>query len=180
MTRSHQNPNASGKMDFIRLLSLLFLYAAVFGWILCVKSLAADMSDPTSSDSEREVPPPYSYSPQGKPDPFKPFIGYLKTSNQEKTPERALTPLQKFEISQLKLVGVYSRGGEAKALIQDPDKKGYIVALDDLVGPNWGRVTRILPDRVIITEKKEGLLGKTVEREIVMKLHRPGETSGNE
>ena len=180
MTRSHQSPSASEKMDSISRHSTLCLWVLVLGWIVCSTSWAANTSDPTSSEFGKEVPVPYSYSPQGKPDPFKPFIGYLQTTDQEKSPERALTPLQKFEISQLKLVGVYSRGGEAKALIQDPDKKGYIVATDDLVGPNWGRVTRILPDRVIITEKKEGLLGKTVEREMVIKLRRPGETSGNE
>ena len=180
MTRSHQNSKTSEKMDSLRLLLMLCLCVLVFGWIVCVKSWAADTSNSTSSRSGKEVPVPYSYSPQGKPDPFKPFIGYLKAADQEKSPDRALTPLQKLQVSQLKLVGVYSRGGEAKALIQDPEKKGYIVALDDLVGPNWGRVSRILPDRVIITEKREGLLGKTVEREIVIKLRRPGETSGNE
>jgi len=180
MTRSHHNPNTSEKMSFIKQLSLLGLCIVVFGWMVCQAAPAADTSFPASSDLTKEIPAPYSYSPKGKPDPFKTFIGYLKTADQEKSPERALTPLQKFEVSQLKLVGIYSRGGEAKALIQDPDKKGYIVALDDLVGPSWGRVTRILRDRIIITEKTKGPLGKTVDREIVMKLHRPGETSGNE
>lgn len=180
MARTHQNPNTSEKMSLVKRLSLLCLYVVVFGWIVCEMSWAADTPVPDSSDSTKEVPAPYSYSPQGKPDPFKPFIGYLKTADQEEAPERALTPLQKFEVSQLTLVGIYSRGGQSKALIQDPDKKGYIVALDDLVGPNWGRVTRILPDRVVVTEKTKGLLGKTVDREVVIKLHRPGETSGNE
>jgi len=180
MTRSHQNSDTYQKMGFIRHLSLLCLCVAILGWIVCGTSLAEESSAPESTASSKEVPAPYSYSSQGKPDPFKPFIGYLKTADQEKIPEHALTPLQKYEVSQLQLVGIYSRGGEAKALIQDPDKKGYIVTLDDLVGPNWGRVTRILQDRIIITEKKKGPLGKTVDREIVMKLHRPGAVPGNE
>jgi type IV pilus assembly protein PilP len=64
----------------------------------------------------------YIYDPTGKPDPFKPFISEVKRSKEEA--DKTLQPLQKYEISQLKLVAIIWNIDTPRALVEDSSGRG--------------------------------------------------------
>ncbi len=124
---------------------------------------------------ESEKPPEveYSYNPLGKPDPFKPFIQISPIKEAKRTVP--LTPLQKYEISQLKLVAIILAPEDNVAMVEDSTGKGYIVKKGTLIGKNDGKVVKILKDKIIIEEPYQDVLGQTKVNEVIMPLHRPEE-----
>jgi len=115
----------------------------------------------------------YSYNPAGKPDPFKPFIQL--TPSKERRGGR-LTPLQKYDISQLKLVAIITiPKGNNVALVEDSAGKGYFLKKGTVIGKNDGKVKSILKDKVIIQEVYQDIFGQTKVNEIPLFLHRPEE-----
>ena len=137
----------------------------------------------------RRVPPPaakpsplppkkekrhYVYNPTGKRDPFRPFIA-MQTPVKPSSQKIPLTPLQKYDLSQLKLVAILVGKKGARAMVEDSEGKGYIIKKGTYIGRNYGKVKAILKDRVIIEEKYKDYLGNVKAKEIVLRLHVPGE-----
>ena len=102
------------------------------------------------------------YSPKGKTDPFQPLFATEsqrrapagKGGKKEKRPP--LTPLQRLDLGQLKLVGIIVSPSGNKAIVEEPSGKGYVITTGTYIGRNFGRVKQILYDRVIIEEHAEG------------------------
>jgi type IV pilus assembly protein PilP len=104
----------------------------------------------------------YVYDPKGKINPFQSVFvtqprGRRGTKVQIAARERKLplTPLQKIDLSQLKIVGIMVIPTGNKALVEDPSGKGYVITKGTYVGANFGRVKRILKDRIIVEEEVE-------------------------
>jgi len=103
----------------------------------------------------------YSYDPKGKLDPFRPIFapereGVAPAKKKGKKKKRLpLTPLQRIGLSQLKLVGIIVSPTGNKALVEEPSGKGYIISKGTYVGTNFGRVKKVLNDRVIVEEEVE-------------------------
>jgi len=114
----------------------------------------------------------YAYNPTGKSDPFKPFI-QLTPIKEPKGP--GITPLQKYDINQLRLVAVITVPEGNIALVEDSLGKGYFVRKGTVMGRNDGKVKKILKDRVIIEEVYQDVLGQTKVNEVYLFLHRPEE-----
>jgi len=121
-----------------------------------------------AKEPERKEESEYSYNPIGKPDPFKPFIQLASREGARKL----ATPLQKFDISQLKLVAIISTSHGNVALVEDATGKGYILKKGTWVGKNDGKVTKILRDKVIIEEVYQDIFGQTKTSEISLLLHK--------
>jgi type IV pilus assembly protein PilP len=119
----------------------------------------------------------YSYNPAGKSDPFKPFIQLASVRGGSRA---VLTPLQKFDISQLKLVAIITAPGGNIALVEDVAGKGYFLKKGTWIGKNDGKVTKILKDKVIIEEVYQDIFGQTKTNEISMSLHKVEEEGGGE
>lgn len=115
----------------------------------------------------------YSYNPAGKPDPFKPFVQL--TAAKGGTRNAPLTPLQKYDVSQLKLVAIISSPGGNIALVEDVTGKGYFLKKGTWIGKNDGKVTKILKDKVIIEEVFQDIFGQTKTNEISISLHKAEE-----
>jgi len=122
-------------------------------------------------EPEKKEEAEYSYNPAGKPDPFKPFIQLASTRGTR----TALTPLQKFDISQLKLVAIISAPGGNIALVEDVTGKGYFLKKGTWIGKNDGKVTKILKDKVIVEEVYQDIFGQTKTNEISISLHKAEE-----
>lgn len=118
---------------------------------------------------EKKEEPEYTYNPAGKADPFKPFIQLTSVRESRNVP---LTPLQKYEISQLKLVAIISNPAGNIALVEDSAGKGYFLKKGTAVGKNDGKVTQILKDKVVIEEAYQDILGQPKTNEISLFLHR--------
>jgi type IV pilus assembly protein PilP len=129
---------------------------------------------------EKQVEKPkvtYVYDAKGKRDPFKSFIKKQKV--QITKPKVPLTPLQEYDISQLKLTGIITgtgEEGENRAMVADPTGKGFILKKGTLIGRNFGRVERIEEKVVIIIEDVQDFLGNIITKEIPLTL----ETEGGE
>lgn len=114
----------------------------------------------------------FSYNPAGKADPFRPFIQLTP----EKAPKSAfLTPLQKYDISQLRLVAIITLPEGNVALVEDQQGKGYFLKRGTAIGRHDGKVKTILKDRVVIEEAYSDVLGQAKVNEISLFLHQPEE-----
>jgi type IV pilus assembly protein PilP len=121
-------------------------------------------------------PRPFKYNAKQLPDPFIPFVKARlpKKIINKKNSKAPLLPLQKIDPSQLKLVGIIfssEKNISPMALVELPDKKGYILKIGTLVGPNGGVVTSINSKSVIIKEFTEDIFGEKKYRETILKLH---------
>lgn len=115
----------------------------------------------------------YGYSPVGKRDPFRsPFLRELETHTEE---GEVITPLQRFDLDQLKLVGVVWGIPNPVAMVEDPEGNGYVIEKGTLIGKNWGKVARIIPEEVVVTEEYRDWEGKLIANEISMRLRAEGE-----
>ena len=109
----------------------------------------------------------YYYDPAGKRDPFKsPF----HIAPEKGIDEESKMPLQRFDLGQLKLVGVIYELGEPKALIEDSAGAGYIVTKGTLIGSKGGIVKKIEPKRILVEEYETDFYGKRQVREREMPL----------
>ena len=124
-------------------------------------------------EPEKKEEAEYSYNPGGKPDPFRPFIQLTSPKGGSKT--APLTPLQKYDISQLKLVAIISSPDGNIALVEDVAGKGYFLKKGTWIGKNDGKVTKILKDKVIIEEVYQDIFGQTKANEISLILHKAEE-----
>ena len=130
---------------------------------------------------ERATPAPeieeerdYVYDPTGKRDPFQPFIA-TQTPVKPSGEEVPITPLQQYDLSQLKLVAIMVGKGDGRAMVEDAEGKGYIVEKGVYVGRKFGKVKAVLKDRVVIEERYKDYMGQVKTKEIVLQLHPPGE-----
>jgi len=120
-------------------------------------------------EAEPEVIKPvqtYSYTPIGKRDPFRPFF---LDAQRIKTSENP-SPLEQFEIEQLKLVGLITGLDKPVALVEDPSGKGYIIEIGTAIGRNGGKVSSITKDEVMIEEEYFSSEGKRIINKIPMKI----------
>ena len=129
--------------------------------------------------AEKEVAkkeePEFSYNPAGKADPFRPFIQLTP----EKAPKSAfLTPLQKYDISQLRLVAIITLPDGSVGLVEDQQGRGYFLKRGTAIGRHDGKVKAIHKDRVIIEEAYSDVLGQGKVNEISLFLYQPAEEGG--
>ncbi|NWF91976.1 MAG: pilus assembly protein PilP [Syntrophaceae bacterium] len=136
------------------------------------KKMAESAKAPEKKDQEEKKEPEYVYNPAGKPDPFKPFIQLESVKEVAKT--APLTPLQKYDVSQLKLVAIITSAEGGIAMVEDATGKGYSLRKGTGIGKHDGKVKKILKDRVIIEEVYEDTLGQKKVHEISLFLHKEG------
>jgi type IV pilus assembly protein PilP len=136
---------------------------------------AADPSTPPPAPEENgasdDTEMAYVYSPIGKRDPFRSLFDKF----QQGPETEELTELQKFELDQLKLVGIVSRIPTPYALVEDPDGKGHSIRRGTFIGKNWGRVSAITPDCVIIKEEYREYTGRKVTNKTDMCIPKPAD-----
>jgi len=126
-------------------------------------------------EAAKKEEPEFSYNPVGKTDPFRPFIQLTA----EKTPKSGfLTPLQKYDISQLRLVAIITHPEGSVALVEDQQGRGYLLRRGTAIGRHEGKVKVIHKDRVIVEEAYSDVLGQAKVNEISLFLHRPPEEGG--
>ena len=110
----------------------------------------------------------YNYVATGKRDPF--FPPFRMVESETGATDEPKTPLQRFDIGQLKLVGVIWESDEPRALIEDSGGLGYIVTRGTLIGSRGGIVKMIEPKRIIIEEYQTDFFGKRQAQEREMRL----------
>ena len=120
-------------------------------------------SEPSAISSELS----YVYDPAGKRDPFLPRLGVTPPPVCAEEPQ---TPLQGYEVGQLKLVGVIWNLQEPRALVEDGAGMGYIITRGTPIGSSCGAVKSIEPGQVVIEEYYYDFYGDRQAREVFMEL----------
>lgn len=109
----------------------------------------------------------FQYNPDGRRDPFKSIImASVKRGTSENLP-----PLQRKELSEMKLIGIVWGGFGHGAVVQTPDGKGYPVRKGTRIGLNNGVISQITNREMVIEEKYLDIFGETKVRSVVMELH---------
>jgi type IV pilus assembly protein PilP len=116
------------------------------------------------------------YNPEGKLDPFSPLFREKPVAiavKKVKRPTKPLTPLEKVDLSQLKLVGIVIAPSGNKALVKEASGKGYIVKKGTYIGIHSGKIVEIKQDRVIVEEEVEDIYGKISATKKTLQLQKP-------
>jgi type IV pilus assembly protein PilP len=122
--------------------------------------IAPAMAEGTDEDN-------YRYDPTGKPDPFRSFVKVFLTRQQESP----ATPLERFDLSQLRVTAVIWGTDKPRALVNDPSGKGYIIGVGSPIGKNNGRVVGINDNLVLVKETYVDFRGQASTKDIQMRLH---------
>jgi type IV pilus assembly protein PilP len=100
-------------------------------------------------------------------DPFRPPNIQARTGTRSRD---NLSPLERFELGQLKVVGIVWDVKEPKAMVEDNGGLGYTIQVGTPIGASEGRVKGIHRDQVVVEEIYEDVSGKKRTREVSMKL----------
>jgi len=118
-----------------------------------------------------------SYNPDGKIDPFIPLLKdepqkVLPDTKTKKEKREPTTPLERVDLSQLKLTAIIRTPSGFKAMVEETTGKGYIVSVGTYIGIHSGSVTNILKDRIIVEEEVEDALGAVSNRNTELKFQK--------
>ena len=162
-----------------RVLLLAALAAGVAGCSAGVGELETYISEVKSRPAPPLDPPPvlekfesFTYEAHGLRDPFsRPNDGAESSaaSGPRPDPNRRKEPLESFPLESLKYVGVLMRKNTAFAIIQ-ADASLYQVRAGNYMGQNFGVVTRVTEEQVLLKELVQDAAGDWVERESTLQL----------
>ncbi len=102
-----------------------------------------------------------NYISAGKIDPFMSPIKKRNAAKAKKVVNRKLSPLEKLDLSQLKLVAVINMQSGKKniAMVEESSGKGYMVKVGTYIGRNNGRIIEIKNDEIILKERIQNFNG---------------------
>jgi type IV pilus assembly protein PilP len=102
----------------------------------------------------------FAYSPIGKRDPFE---SLLRKEEQARKSQVPLTPLEKFDLGQFRMIALLIGKGEPRAMVSAPDGKNYILKPGLKIGKNDGVIVDITSSGVIVEEQTFDLAGKLLK-----------------
>ena len=119
---------------------------------------------------------PAKYDSSGKIDPFEPLfkeervVQSAKLKHKKRIPR---TPLERIDLSQLKLVGIILASSGNRALVEESSGKGYVIKEGTFIGTNGGKIVSIQKETVTVEEELEDVYGKLTIRKKELKLPKP-------
>jgi Tfp pilus assembly protein PilP len=112
----------------------------------------------------------FDYDRIGLRDPFRTFEMEEKGRRAQLGADSG--PLEQYDVNQMSLLAVVWNIGSARALIQDPSGKSYIIGSGTRIGKNQGRVTAIDDNLVVVNETYVDFLGQETTKDIEMRIRR--------
>ena len=131
------------------------------------KSTRTNSDGAAPTEQKSDLQSPANLSTVGKRDPFRPFTLNTRANSR---PRENLSPLERYDLGQLKLVGVVWHVEEPSAMVEDSVGLGYIVKVGTPMGANEGKVTAIKPNEIIVEETYVDLIGAKKKRDVNIKL----------
>jgi type IV pilus assembly protein PilP len=105
------------------------------------------------------------YNPTGRRDPFRP-----PRVNQQTLAGEARTPLQRYDLGQLRLVAIIYNATAPTAVVEDDAGLGYIVRVGTPIGANGGAIKAIEQGKVRVQEESIDFYGERQTSEVVLEL----------
>jgi Tfp pilus assembly protein PilP len=127
-------------------------------------------TEPVDLDLPKKLPdatPPAVTLKEGSRDPFRPMT--LRTKVVSRNREN-LSPLERLDIGQLKIVGIVWDIKEPRAMVEDTAGLGYTVKVGTPIGSNDGKVKAIHRNQIIIEESSADIYGQRKSRDVSLKL----------
>ena len=106
---------------------------------------------------------PFDYNPRGRRDPF---IQPIPDKPVDQGPIHGpLLPLQKYDLQQLRLVGIIWEVRKPQAMIKDPTGSTHLVGTNTRIGPRNGYIAVIREGEIVVveTQEQEGRLVSTAQ-----------------
>jgi len=131
---------------------------------------------PVQKQLSTAVGPKTQFDFQKRTDPFKsqaPVAVVVVPGKADQPTVRSsadLLPIQSFDVSKFKVSGIIAGLRENRALLIDPNGKGYVVQVGMQIGSNDGRISRISASSVEVVERFKGANGRIMHRKIVLTL----------
>ena len=151
---------------------LLFAFVLTLPWFGLGAAAAVRPPEPAGEEGEKEAS--YAYDSAGKRDPFRPL--FLDTRVAARPKVEPLTPLQRYELGQLRLVGIIHQLEPPRAMVEDSPGLGFILTPGTPVGPNGGVVAEIRPREVVVEEWHTDVIGQEHRTQHVLALSSDDET----
>lgn len=114
---------------------------------------------------------PFIYDPKGRRDPFKPYTE-VQVGEDGEVPVGPVLPLQRFDLAELKLIGIMWNVQEPKAMFLDPNSRIYTIGKDERIGRNNGYVAAIREGEVVVVETFKRREGETLYTPRVIRMER--------
>ena len=92
--------------------------------------------------------------------------------------DEAKTPLERYDLGQLKLTAVLEGFDQPKAIIETSEGKGFTVGVGTKIGRNNGEIAEIQKDRVLILETEVDFTGVKKTKTTELRL-RTKDQNGN-
>jgi Tfp pilus assembly protein PilP len=125
-------------------------------------------SEPPSTNGSQSNPAnKMQPSPSGRRDPFRPFTLNVRPNIRRR---ENLSPLERYDLGQLKLVGIIWNSKEPTAMVEDSAGLGYVVKIGTPIGASDGTVKSIKQNEIIIEEFFVDLYGAKKRREVNMRV----------
>lgn len=115
----------------------------------------------------QSVPRTKKLEPHGMRDPFRPMTLQTRVVSRRRA---NLSPLERFELSQLKLVGIVWDIKEPRAMVEDSRGLGYTIKVGTAIGNNGGKVKAIQRNQIVIEETLVDVAGAQKTRNVSLKL----------
>ncbi len=126
--------------------------------------------DPLTEIVEEKEMIRFHYDAKGRRDPFQSIV---VSSRLRKQPRMSgnLPPLQRKDISDLKLIGIVWGSFGPRAMITTSSGKGYPAYIGTRIGINHGIIREITQNEVVVEESLINIFGEPKKSEVVMVLH---------
>ncbi|PIP02410.1 MAG: fimbrial assembly protein [Zetaproteobacteria bacterium CG12_big_fil_rev_8_21_14_0_65_54_13] len=111
-------------------------------------------------------------------DPFASYLARVSSTgknalleNQLQLSNREREALEGYDLGSLKLVAIFSMGGERVAMIEDSSNKGFIIRRGNYLGKNNGKIEKITGDTVFLVEQVLDPAGDIIDRQVTLTLN---------
>lgn len=114
---------------------------------------APPVDDPMSNSGIAELEgflEPFIYDIVNRRDPFQAFAEFVQP--EDTGPQRALSPAQRWDLEQLKLIGIMWDIKDPKAMFLDPEEEVMILGRDESIGNRNGYIAAIREGEVVVVE----------------------------
>lgn len=173
-----KNPNAIASFYSVQTVRVLAALVALWGGLALAQTPAPATPpvDPKSSKSLEAIPDevflqglmdPFDYEPRGRRDPFAPPV--LDRPVAPGSVHGPLLPLQRYDLTKLKLIGIIWDVKRPRAMINDPDSKVHIVGPNTKIGTRNGYIAVIREGEIVVVETVEEN-GRLVSSAQIVKL----------
>jgi len=114
-----------------------------------------------------------------------PFASYLARtikrnqttlqSTQMHQSNRKREKLEQYDLDTLRLVAIFSMGGERVAMIEDSTAKGYIIRRGNYLGKRNGQIEKITDSTIFLVEEVLNPAGDVIDRQVSLTLNEVNE-----